>query len=101
MVLPLKRAMRPSPLNSPRHPVLWTPINTRNGRAWADPLAALCRAHRDRTVNMTYIDPCEVSPNHYREQIPDGHVMYHEAWTHTVENIGDTDVLAIIYEPHP
>ena len=50
---------------------------------------------------MTYIDPCEVSPNHYREQIPDGHVMYHEAWTHTVENIGDTDVLAIIYEPHP
>jgi quercetin dioxygenase-like cupin family protein len=32
--------------------------------------------------------------------IPDGHVMYHEAWTHTVENIGDTDIHAIIYEPH-
>ncbi len=23
--------------------------------------------------------------------IPDGHVIHHEAWTHTVENIGDTD----------
>ena len=99
---------------------------------------------------MTYIDPCEVSPSHYRDlfsnehlrvvemslpagekdnehshpnetayfikggklriyvgdesmeaEIPDGHVMYHEAWTHTVENIGDTDVLAILYQPHP
>jgi len=26
--------------------------------------------------------------------------MYHEAWTHTVENIGDTDIHAIIYDPH-
>ena len=99
--------------------------------------------------DVTYIDPCDVSPNHYRElftnehlrvvemslpagekdnehshpnetvyfikggkvriyvgedsmeaDIPDGHVMYHEAWTHTVENIGDTDIHAIIYEPH-
>ena len=33
-------------------------------------------------------------------EIPDGHVMYHEAWTHVVENVGDTDILAIIYEPH-
>ena len=98
---------------------------------------------------MTYIDPCEVAPKHYRElfnnehlrvvemtlpagekdnehshpnetvyfikggkvriyvgddsmeaDIPDGHVMYHEAWTHIVENIGDTDIHAIIYEPH-
>ena len=30
--------------------------------------------------------------------LPDGHVMWHEAWTHTVENIGATDVLAIIVE---
>lgn len=30
--------------------------------------------------------------------LPDGHVMWHEAWTHTVENIGDTDVRAIIVE---
>ena len=98
---------------------------------------------------MAYIDPCEVSPEHYRvlfsnehlrvvemtlpagakdnehshpnetvyfitggkvriyvgddsmeAEIPDGHVMYHEAWTHVVENIGDTDIHAVIFEPH-
>ncbi|MBT3499497.1 MAG: cupin domain-containing protein [Gemmatimonadales bacterium] len=32
--------------------------------------------------------------------IPDGHVMHHESWTHTVENIGDTTINAIIFEPH-
>jgi hypothetical protein len=31
-------------------------------------------------------------------EIPDGHVMYSEPWTHTVENIGVTDVKAIIVE---
>ena len=31
--------------------------------------------------------------------IPDGHVMWHEAWTHTVENVGTTDILAVIVEP--
>ena len=30
--------------------------------------------------------------------LPDGHVMWHEAWTHTVENVGDTDIKAIIVE---
>lgn len=30
--------------------------------------------------------------------IPDGHVMAHEPWTHTVENIGDTDIHAILFE---
>ena len=30
--------------------------------------------------------------------LPDGHVMWHEAWTHTVENIGATDIRAIIVE---
>ena len=30
--------------------------------------------------------------------IPDGHVMAHEAWTHTVENTGDKDLRAIIFE---
>lgn len=33
-------------------------------------------------------------------EIPDGHVMHHEAWTHVVENIGDTTIHAIIFEPH-
>ncbi len=32
--------------------------------------------------------------------IPSGHVMHNEAWTHTVENIGDTEIHAIIFEPH-
>jgi hypothetical protein len=30
--------------------------------------------------------------------LPDGHVMWHEAWTHTVENIGSADIKAIIVE---
>ena len=32
-------------------------------------------------------------------EIPDGFVMHQEAWTHRVENVGDTDVHAIIFEP--
>jgi quercetin dioxygenase-like cupin family protein len=31
-------------------------------------------------------------------QFPDGHVMWHEAWTHRVENVGETDIRAIIVE---
>lgn len=30
--------------------------------------------------------------------IPDGHSMQHEPWTHRVENIGDTDIFAILFE---
>lgn len=30
--------------------------------------------------------------------IPDGHVMASEAWTHTVENTGTKDIRAIIFE---
>ena len=30
--------------------------------------------------------------------IPDGHVMWHEEWTHRVENVGSSDVHAIIVE---
>lgn len=37
--------------------------------------------------------------NSQEAEIPDGHVMLHEEWTHRVENIGDTDVHAIIFEP--
>jgi beta-alanine degradation protein BauB len=29
---------------------------------------------------------------------PDGFVMWHEAWTHRVENIGSTDIHAIVVE---
>ena len=34
-------------------------------------------------------------------EIPDGHVMHHGPWTHTVENIGDNDIKAIIFEQMP
>lgn len=30
--------------------------------------------------------------------VPDGHIMWHEAWEHQVTNIGDTPVVAIIVE---
>lgn len=31
-------------------------------------------------------------------EFPDGHVMWHEPWTHRVENVGDTDIHAVIVE---
>ena len=31
-------------------------------------------------------------------EIPDGHVLSHEGWTHSVRNVGDTDIHAIIWE---
>ena len=30
--------------------------------------------------------------------VPDGHVMWHEAWAHQVSNTGETEVIAIIVE---
>lgn len=30
--------------------------------------------------------------------IPDGHVMWNQAWTHQVENVGSTPIRAIIVE---
>ena len=30
--------------------------------------------------------------------VPDGHVMWHEEWTHRVENVGTSDLHAIIVE---
>ena len=31
-------------------------------------------------------------------ELPDRHIMWHEAWTHTVENVGASDIKAIIVE---
>ena len=31
-------------------------------------------------------------------EIPDGHTMWSDAWTHTVENVGTTDIQAIVVE---
>jgi quercetin dioxygenase-like cupin family protein len=30
--------------------------------------------------------------------IPDGMVMEHEPWTHSVENVGDSEIVALIFE---
>ncbi|WP_315982513.1 hypothetical protein [Aliamphritea spongicola] len=30
--------------------------------------------------------------------VPDGHTMWHEAWTHQVTNTGNSEVIAIIVE---
>lgn len=34
-------------------------------------------------------------------EVPDGHVMWHQAWTHRVTNVGDDTVIAIIVEDKP
>ena len=34
-------------------------------------------------------------------EMPDGGVMWHEEWTHRVENIGDTDLQAVVVETQP
>ena len=34
-------------------------------------------------------------------EIPNGHVMHHGPWTHQVENIGESDIKAIIFEIMP
>jgi beta-alanine degradation protein BauB len=31
-------------------------------------------------------------------ELPDGHVMWHEPWTHQVENLGRSDIRAVIVE---
>ena len=33
--------------------------------------------------------------------VPDGHVMWHEAWSHQVTNTGNQPVMAIIVEEKP
>lgn len=34
-------------------------------------------------------------------EIPDGHVMHHGPWTHSVKNVGDKPIEAIIFEQVP
>lgn len=33
--------------------------------------------------------------------IPDGFVLHHEPWTHSVENVGDSTIRAVIFERMP
>ena len=37
----------------------------------------------------------------FQANVPDGHVMWHEAWTHQVTNSGESEVVAIIVEDKP
>lgn len=34
-------------------------------------------------------------------EVPDGHVMWHKAWSHQVANGGSTEVIAVIVEDKP
>jgi hypothetical protein len=31
-------------------------------------------------------------------ELPDGHIMWHEAWTHTVSHTGNSEIKTIIVE---
>lgn len=42
-------------------------------------------------VHLPEGEPLEV-------EFPDGGVMWHEPWTHRVENVGDSDIRAVIVE---
>jgi hypothetical protein len=58
-------------------------------------------SHQDETVYFITGSTVRIHlPNgqSVEANLPDGHVMWHEAWTHTVENIGSTDIRAIIVE---
>ena len=59
-------------------------------------------SHRDETVHFIKGGKAKVhlpDGNNVVLEIPDGHTMWHEAWTHRVENIGDTEIKALIVEP--
>jgi hypothetical protein len=51
-------------------------------------------SHRDETVYFITGSKVKISlpdGNPMEADIPDGHVMWHEEWTHTVSNIGDKE----------
>jgi beta-alanine degradation protein BauB len=58
-------------------------------------------SHPDETVHFirggkARIEVPDVGVNEL--EIPDGFTMWHEAWTHRVENIGESEILAVIVE---
>ncbi|NHN38984.1 hypothetical protein G8764_16870 [Pseudomaricurvus alcaniphilus] len=57
--------------------------------------------HHNETVYIQkggQITITEKNGKSFVADIPDGHVMWHEAWAHQVSNTGDTEVIAIIVE---
>ena len=58
-------------------------------------------SHNDETVYFSQGGKVRITMpdgGSMEAEIPDGHVMWHEAWTHTVENVGTSDIKAIIVE---
>jgi len=58
-------------------------------------------SHRNETVYFERGGTLEITQGDGSKitvEIPDGHVMWHEAWTHQVVNKGKTKVVAIIVE---
>jgi hypothetical protein len=59
-------------------------------------------SHPSETVYFTKGSQVKISMpsgDAMEADIPDGHVMWHEKWTHQVENVGSKDLSAIIMEP--
>ena len=57
--------------------------------------------HRNETVyfqNGGCLDITQANGETIQANVPDGHVMWHEAWTHQVTNCGSNKVIAIIVE---
>jgi len=57
--------------------------------------------HHDETVYFQQggqLSIETVSGDTLEATVPDGQVMWHEAWTHRVTNVGDSTVVAIIVE---
>ena len=65
--------------------------------------ADIPHGHHNETVYFQQGGTLKITENGkaFEVKVPDGHIMYHEAWEHQVTNIGNTEVVAIIVEQKP
>ena len=61
------------------------------------------RAHRHHNETVYFqkggqLTITDTNGKSFVANVPDGHVMWHEAWAHQVSNTGETAVVAIIVE---
>lgn len=61
------------------------------------------RAHRHHNETVYFqkggqLTITETNGKSFVADVPDGHVMWHEAWAHQASNTGETEVIAIIVE---
>lgn len=57
--------------------------------------------HNNETVYFQQGGSLRITPQGgeaFVAHVPDGHVMWHQAWQHQVTNVGDKRVVAIIVE---